>query len=149
MSQSASKTTPNLAKKLLLLHKTNPQFTEHHLTDMTLTHFGAGLETLGITLSAFLCNIIQRPQLQARIQHELDTAWRDGRLIFSSDGVLKVGQMKEELPFLEACLRESMRLHPVIGVAFPRIVGPEGLMVDAVMIPEGVSAMVLSIMLID
>ena len=137
---STSQSPPNLATKLLSLHEIDPLFTERHLTDVTLTHFGAGLETLGITLSAFLHNIIQRPGLQTKIQKELDDARQQGRLKFSSEGILGLGEMRKELKYLEACLRESMRLHPVIGVSFPRVVGSEGLLIDGVMIPGGVSS---------
>ena len=50
-----------------------------------------------------------------------------------------MGEMARELPFLAACLRESMRLFPVVGVPFPRVVGDEGLLIDEVEIPAGVS----------
>lgn len=132
---------PNLATKLHSLHQRDPSFTERHLTDMLLTHFGAGLETLGITLSALLCNIVQRPALQARIQDEIDVARKCGQLNLSSDGILKIGEMKQKLSLLEATLRESMRLHPVVGVSFPRVVGGGGLLIDGFMIPAGVSFM--------
>ncbi len=107
---------------------------------MTVTHFGAGTETIGITLSTLLQNIIHVPGLQAKIQEEIDTAWKDGRLEETSCGILKMGEMKRELKFLEACLRESMRLHPVAGVPFPRVVGEEGLLIEEIVIPRGVSA---------
>lgn len=114
-------------------------FTERHLTDMTLTHLGAGLETLGITLAAFLYNIIEHPGLQVKIQKELDDAQKRKELEFSSDGILKSGEVKSKLRLLEACLRETWRLNPVVGVPFPRIVGPEELLVDGFRIPPGVS----------
>lgn len=109
------------------------------MTDMITTHFGAGLETLGITLSAFLCNIIERPALQVQLQEEIEDARNGGGLEFSSEGIVKIGGMKTTLRLLEATLRESMRLHPVIGVSFPRVAGPEGLLIDGIMIPAGVS----------
>ena len=54
-------------------------------------------------------------------------------------GTVKMGEMTRELPFLAASLRESMRLFPVVGVPFPRVVGDEGLLIDEVEIPAGVS----------
>jgi cytochrome P450 len=134
-SQRAS----NLATKLLSLHQRVPMFTERHLTDMTLTHFGAGLETLGITIAAFLYNIIQQPGLQVKVQKELDEAQQREELEISSEGILKVGEMKSKLKLLEACLRETWRLNPVVGVPFPRVIGQEDLIVDGFRIPAGVS----------
>jgi cytochrome P450 len=109
---------------------------------MALTHFGAGTETIGITLSAVLYNIITQPGLQKRLHEELDDALKEGRLTCSAEGVVKIGNASKELKLLEACLRESMRLHPVIGVSFPRVVRPEGMVIDGVVIPGGVSLLI-------
>lgn len=136
---STPNNAPNLATKLLSLHQTNPDFTERHLTDMTLTHLGAGLETLGITLSAFLYNIIELPGLQAKLHKEFDDVRQSGTLQFSSEGILMMGEMEQNLKLMEACLRESWRLNPVIGVPFPRVVGPEDMVIDRILIPAGVS----------
>jgi hypothetical protein len=43
---------------------------------MTLSHFGAGTETIGLTLSAVLCNIIQQQSLQVKLQKEIDIQFR-------------------------------------------------------------------------
>jgi cytochrome P450 len=74
-----------------------------------------------------------------KLQKEIDDACREGRLTFSTDGIAKIGYASRELSLLEGTLRESMRLHPVVGVPFPRVVGQEGMLVDDVLIPGGVS----------
>lgn len=128
---------PNLAAKLISLHHTNPFFTFRHVTEMAFSSLGAGTETIGITLSAVLCNIIQRPELQVKLQKEIDDACKEGRLTFSSEGIVKIGHSQIELKLLDATLRESMRLHPVAGVPFPRVVGKEGMMLEGLHIPGG------------
>ena len=106
---------------------------------MAFSSLGAGTETIGITLSAVLCNIIQRPELQVKLQKEIDDACKEGCLTFSSEGIVKIGHSQIELKLLDATLRESMRLHPVAGVPFPRVVGKEGMMLEGLHIPGGVS----------
>jgi cytochrome P450 len=110
---------------------------------MTLSNFGAGTETIGITLSAILHNIIQRPDLQVRLRDEIYDAWKKGHLTYSSEGIVKIGHVQIELKLLDATLRESMRLHPVVGVPFPRVVGEQGLQLGGVQIPSGVSLTVI------
>ena len=129
----------NIARKLILLHQGNLLFTNEHITSMTMTNFGAGNETLAFTLSALLCYIIERPMLQKRIHREIDNVLKTRGLQLSSEGIWKMGKAQEELPLLEACVRESMRLHPVFGIPLPRVVGLGGIEVDGVFVPAGVS----------
>jgi cytochrome P450 len=139
LNPSQSRPPTHLVTKLIFLHHNNPLFTSRHLTDMTLSNFGAGTETIGITLLAVLCNIMQRPTLQAELQKEIDDTLKEGRLTCSREGLVKIGHGPKELKLLEATLRESMRLNPVVGVPFPRAVGEEGILIDGIFVPGGVS----------
>jgi cytochrome P450 len=102
---------------------------------MILTNFGAGVETLGVTLSEVVIQAIANPNVQAKIHAEIDKAKKDG---YISDPP-KLGEMQRELPYLQACLDEAMRLHNVTGVMFPRVVPASGVTIDGYFIPGGVS----------
>jgi cytochrome P450 len=88
---------------------------------MALASFRAGVETTAITIGV-LINMISHPDCQRKVHAEIDEARREGKL---TQGVPKIRDIQDHLPYLDACLKESMRLHHVIGVPLPRVV-PEG-----------------------
>jgi hypothetical protein len=51
--------------------------------------------------------------------------------------------MKEYLPFLSACLSESMRLHAVVGMPLLRVVPEKGAELEGHFLPAGVSYLVI------
>jgi cytochrome P450 len=111
----------DLLGKLLLLKKEKSILKDNWVRNIALTNFGAGVETTAITVSAFIVNIVSHPGCQERIHREIDVAKKAGKL----SNPPKLREMKDHLPYLSACLNESMRLHPVVGMPLVRIV-PEG-----------------------
>lgn len=106
---------------------------------MCFTNFGAGVETTAVTVSALINHIVSHPGCQGKVQAELDAAKRAGRLSYPP----KLREMKDHLPYLSACLSESMRLHHVIGMPLPRVVPEGGCTLDGYEIPAGVSFTIL------
>lgn len=99
-----------------------------------LTNFGAGVETIGTTVGTLMINISSHPECQARIHKEIDEARKNGKLSYPP----KLREMKQSLPYLSACLSESMRLHPVIGIPMMRVVPGDGVQLEGQFLPEGV-----------
>lgn len=98
-----------------------------------MTNFGAGVETIAITVSTFICHVLDSPGCQARIHAELDAAhWTAG------SRTPRMGEMRG-LEWLNACLRESMRLHHVLGMPLPRVVPEGGAELEGWKLPAGVS----------
>jgi cytochrome P450 len=46
-------------------------------------------------------------------------------------------QEAQALPYLQAVVKESMRIHPAIGVPLPRVVPPGGAALGGFFLPEG------------
>jgi cytochrome P450 len=42
-----------------------------------------------------------------------------------------------QMPFLQACIKESLRLHPALGMVLPRVVPDPGVTICGVFIPGG------------
>ena len=100
---------------------------------MTMTNFGAGVETTAGTVSVLINNIVRRG-LQERVHREIDAARREGKL----SSPPRPGEMKQHLPFLSACLKESMRLFSITGMPLVRTVPETGLELEGYYLPPGV-----------
>lgn len=81
--------------------------TDEQLRDEIVTMFVAGHETTALSLTCAFSLIARHPEVQEKIHGEIDEQLGDRR-----PGVGDVG----ELPYLDAAIREAMRLHPPIWV---------------------------------
>jgi cytochrome P450 len=107
--------------------------TDSWVTSMCMTNFAAGIETTAITIST-LVNFIVGQNCQERAHEEIDKARNEGTLINPP----KLREMREYLPYLTACLNESMRLHPVVGMPLVRAVPDSGCELEGYFLPAGV-----------
>ncbi|KAJ2764973.1 hypothetical protein IWQ57_004965 [Coemansia nantahalensis] len=94
----------------------------------------AGSDTTSLTLSWTLHLLLLHPQCLRRVTDEVRAAFAAGHTITYEEA-------KEKLPYLEACLYESMRLRPVTS-NMPRVVQPGGMTVQGHFIPGGYSCAV-------
>ncbi|EPE24579.1 Cytochrome P450 [Glarea lozoyensis ATCC 20868] len=136
-TESSLKPPKDVLDKLLHLQLTRPTLKDkdHWIQSMALTNFGAGVETTAITIGFLIDNIISHPGCQQKVHAEIDQAHRDGEL--PAGKVLKVRDIQDHLPYLNACLKESMRLHSVVGMPLPRAVPEGGVTLEGYMIPAG------------
>jgi cytochrome P450 len=107
---------------------------------MCMTNYGAGIETTAITIST-LINFIVGQNFQERVQEEIDNARKEGKL----SNPPKLREMREHLPYLAACLNESMRLHPVVGMPLVRTVPEGGCELEGFFLPAGVCSPSLNV----
>jgi cytochrome P450 len=124
----------DILTKLLQLQSEKGVLTDHWVRKMTMANFGAGIDTTAATISVLINNIARRPGLQERVHREIVAARKGGKL----SNPPKLGEMKHHLPFLSACLKESIRLSPIIGMPLVRIVPKSGLEIEGYYLPPGV-----------
>uniref|UniRef100_A0AAQ4QTA2 Cytochrome P450 1A1 n=1 Tax=Gasterosteus aculeatus aculeatus TaxID=481459 RepID=A0AAQ4QTA2_GASAC len=75
--------------------------------------FGAGVETTTTVLKWAIAYLIHHPQVQRRIQEELDSKVGGDRCPQLSD--------RGSLPYLEATIREVLRIRPVAPLLIPHV----------------------------
>lgn len=51
----------------------------------------------------------------------------------------------QALPYLQACIKEGLRMHPATGLPLARVVPPEGATVAGTFFPGGVRALQMSV----
>nr|AAP57512.1 cytochrome P450 CYP17-a1 [Monopterus albus] len=92
------------------------QFGDHsedHLLMIVGDIFGAGVETTTTVIRWAITYLIHHPQVQRQIQEELDSKIGVDRSPKLSD--------RASLPYLEATIREVLRIRPVAPLLIPRV----------------------------
>ncbi|KAK3573902.1 hypothetical protein QTP86_033054, partial [Hemibagrus guttatus] len=87
--------------------------TDDHLLMTVGDIFGAGVETTSTVLKWSILYLVQHPQVQRKIQEELDTKIGKERHPQVND--------RGNLPYLEATIREVLRIRPVSPLLIPHV----------------------------
>lgn len=88
---------------------------------MCHTNIAAGFDTTAITLSAIFYNLLRHPVTLDKLRNEIDQAYEDGRL--SDPMTFKETQ---GLTYLQAVIKEGLRIFPATGLPMQRVVPKEG-----------------------
>ncbi|KAF3071754.1 Benzoate 4-monooxygenase [Trichoderma lentiforme] len=92
------------------------------------TLLDAGSDTTAISLTHAMYFLMKSPAALSRLREELRVALDD------SQEIAKYATVKN-LPYLHACINESLRLLPPVAFGLNRMTPPEGLMIDGTWIP--------------
>lgn len=94
---------------------------------------GAGSDTTAIALRAVVYFLCKNRGSLCKLRDELSQAERSARM---SDPITYAEAIR--LPYLQAVLKEAMRLHPSTGFPMGRVVPPGGVTLLGHRLPEGV-----------
>ncbi|KAK5804677.1 hypothetical protein PVK06_032328 [Gossypium arboreum] len=108
---------PNLADYFPLLTKLDPQdgieeLNKTHVTNLLLDLFVAGTDTTSSTLEWAMAELLRNPQALLKAKKELDEAIGKGNPVEESD--------VNRLPYLQAIIKETFRMHPAVPLLLPR-----------------------------
>ncbi|KAK6831801.1 hypothetical protein RU639_002886 [Aspergillus parasiticus] len=92
----------------------------------------AGADTTAISLSAVIYSLLKNPGAETKLREEIDTLAAAGKL---SNPV--TFEQARHMPYLQACLKEALRVHPAVGRPLLRVVPPEGLTIAGQYFPGG------------
>ncbi|THH21149.1 hypothetical protein EW146_g362 [Bondarzewia mesenterica] len=101
------------------------------LTAEALTQLIAGSDTTSNTSCAITYYLAANPRCQEKLQHELDEA------LANEDDPVSTFDTVKRLPYLEAVINESIRIHSTSGVGLPRVVSEGGMIIHGKTFPEG------------
>ncbi|KAG6994393.1 Pisatin demethylase [Fusarium oxysporum f. sp. conglutinans] len=120
--------------KFLEKHEQSPdKFTSTNVTMGCVANMVAGSDTTGITLSAILYYLLKNPLCLAALQQEIDLYYIEGKL-----SEKPTFQETQQMPYLQAVIKETLRLHPATGLPLERVVPKGGATISGHFFPEGV-----------
>ncbi|KAI5674713.1 hypothetical protein M9H77_15077 [Catharanthus roseus] len=99
---------------LKYLESENGEFhlTEENIKAVLLDMFAAGTETSGTTIDWAMSEMLRNPTILKKAQEEV-------RQAFSSRGYINEEEFKD-LKYLQAIIKETLRLHPALPLLLPR-----------------------------
>jgi len=119
----------DVARDLILLQKKKTGWEPQWTGQMLMASGIAGNSTIVSTSLAFFALLSTRPDVQARIVKELEAAQLSTPPKYSEIA---------ELPYLEACVKEAMRLYPAPFIPIQRRApAPGGATIDGYHVPAG------------
>ncbi|KAK6007585.1 hypothetical protein QM012_004399 [Aureobasidium pullulans] len=89
---------------------------------------GAGADTVGITMRAALYHLTSHPKVLQKLREEIDAVDTAEPLSY---------KQTQQLPYLKAVVRESLRMYPSVPGQLYRIVPLGGLLINGHFIPSG------------
>ena len=127
----------DLLTKFNLAQRDHPEFmTDRQVLASCTSMIFAGSETTAISLSSIFYNLVKHPRVYKKLMEELDEAAMNG--IITERERSKVSWAEaQKLPYLDAVIQESFRIHPAAGLILERIVPPQGMDILGEHIPGG------------
>lgn len=103
------------------------------LFNTIMANIAAGSDTTGLTLSAVIYHLARNPRCVQKLREEINTRLAQDQV---SDPITFAEAQK--MPYLQAIIKETLRVHPAVGMMLPRAVPPQGAEIEGYQFPGGV-----------
>jgi cytochrome P450 len=128
--------TMDFLSKFVQKHSADPSvFTTYHVLSGCVSNMVAGSDTTSISLSAILYYVLRNPGVLKRLRDEVDRHCPQNR---ASPHVTFA--QSQNMPYLQAVIKEALRMHPATGLPLERVVPEGGATISGVFFPEGASS---------
>ena len=123
----------DLLSRLFEVHKEKPnEMNDNAVLSMATSNVFAGSDTTAISLRSIIYYLLKNPLCKEKLISEIDERKKSGKL---SDPVKL--EEANDMPYLQACMYEALRLHPAVGMSLPRVVPADGIEIDGRFLPAG------------
>lgn len=130
--KSSSSTAPesrDFMERMAAVRDEKPgKVTDYHLQMMGTSNVIAGSDTTAISLSAIMYYVLRTPRVHNRLRREVDE--------FSAQGSIRFKD-SQEMPYLQAVIKEALRMHTATGLPLWREVPSGGVQINGYYIPQG------------
>ncbi|KAL6645984.1 hypothetical protein ACP70R_017592 [Stipagrostis hirtigluma subsp. patula] len=100
-----------------------------NLTTILFDVFTAGSDTVSVTVEWAMAELLRNPSIMAKVRAEISGALGGKEAIEEADVA--------SLPYLQAVIKEAMRLHPVAPVMLPHQAVEDGVEIGGYAVPKG------------
>ncbi|KAF7555155.1 hypothetical protein G7Z17_g2388 [Cylindrodendrum hubeiense] len=129
----SSTTMLDFLSKFLAKHSDDPDtFTSYHVLAGCSANMFAGSDTTAISLSAVLYYLLKNPGCMQKLRDEIKSCEEQGSL-----SELPTFQESQQMPYLQAIIKETLRMHPATGLPLERVVPEGGTTIAGYYFPEG------------
>lgn len=97
-------------------------------------NIAAGSDTTAVTLSSVVYYLLRNPDCFSKLRNEIEAFENEGKM---SDPI-KFSEA-QQMPYLQAVIKEALRMHPATGQPLSRVVPPGGAHISGQFFPAGVS----------
>jgi cytochrome P450 len=122
-----------LSQYLMASEKHPEELDRASVLGLTISTINAGADTTANTLALTLYQLARDPSKYKKLERELSTA--------NLSEPPKLAELNK-LPYLDAVIKESMRLNPIFDGPMERLVPPDGLDIAGMQIPGGTTVSV-------
>ncbi|KAK0355057.1 hypothetical protein LTR91_013582 [Friedmanniomyces endolithicus] len=127
----------DLLMKFTQAQHDHPEFmTDRQVLSSCTSMIFAGSETTAISLSSIFYHLVKHPKVYQKLVEELDMAALNGTITERDHGKVSWAE-SQKLPYLDAVIQESFRMHPAAGLILERVVPPQGIEILGEHIPGG------------
>jgi len=127
--------------KLLSIREQDPsKISKDHIFAVCFANVGAGSDTTSISLNAALYYLYKNPPVLQRLRAEIENMRARG--VLSDPITFEQGQ---SMPYLQAVIKEALRMHPAAAYPLMRVVPQEGTTIAGHKFSPGVCPLVLDI----
>jgi hypothetical protein len=125
---------PDFLSRFLELHEEQPEVVDQRrLLAYLFMNINAGSDTISATARGLIYHCLKQPNTLRTLRDELDAALAADELT----SPLPTWAECQQLPYLNACIKEALRLSPALALPLERIVPPSGLRIGETVIPPG------------
>ncbi|MCJ1385975.1 hypothetical protein MMC17_009100 [Xylographa soralifera] len=123
------KAHPDMVEQWMRANKEHPErFSKDDILAAGVVTVGAAADTSGAALQAFVYFLMRDPEMLALLRKEIDTA--DLAPIPTYESV-------RNLPMLQACIKEALRIHCPTSLGLTRVSPPGGITICSRLFPAG------------
>ncbi|XP_057451217.1 geraniol 8-hydroxylase-like [Lotus japonicus] len=97
---------------LNIAHGNNQDMNPAEIGHLSVTLFAAGTDTITSTLEWAMAELLRNENAMSKVKQEMEQIIGKGKLVEESDVA--------RLPYLQAVLKETFRLHPLVPLLIPR-----------------------------
>ncbi|KAK1449429.1 hypothetical protein CMEL01_08744 [Colletotrichum melonis] len=110
------------------------EFPHSEIFQHAVVNLSGGSDTTGIAMDSFIYHLLKNPKAYKKLQAEIDEAALKGKL---SDPPRYSETNHQTMPYLAACIKEALRIHPPVTTTLPRHVPRGGAYICGRFFPGG------------